>query len=269
MLAPGVPEGHTIHRLARMHRRDLARQPLAVSSPQGRAAAAAAVLDGGSIESIDAWGKHLFYRWSTGDTLHVHLGLYGRFRKRASPPSEPRGQIRLRLIGSDWTGDLSGPIACELLDPVLEDRLLARLGPDPLRSDPGAFEAFATALGRRRIPIGAALLDQKVIAGIGNVYRAELLFLAGMDPRRPARTLAQEEVRALWEATALALTAGSRSGRIVTRPKPPWVRRARRGEAVWVYRRVACGRCGAAVERFELALRTMYRCPVCQPDWTG
>ncbi len=264
-----MPEGHTIHRLARTHRRDLARQPLTVTSPQGRAAGAAAILDGGAIEAIDAWGKHLFYRWSTGDTLHVHLGLYGRFRKRASPPPEPRGQIRLRLVGERWTADLSGPIACELLDPAQEDRLLARLGPDPLRSDAGAFEAFTAALARRRIPIGAALLDQRVIAGIGNVYRAELLFGAAMDPRRPARTLRGEEVRALWDATAAALREGSRTGRIVTRPRPPGVRRIARGEAVWVYRRDRCGRCATPVERFELALRTMYRCPACQPDWVS
>jgi endonuclease-8 len=262
-----MPEGHTIHRLARQHRRDLAGEPLRVSSPQGRAAATAMALDGAAIEGVDAWGKHLFYRWSTGDTLHVHLGLYGRFVRRASPPPEPRGALRLRLVGDRWTGDLSGPIACDLMDEAIEDALLARLGPDPLRSDPGAFEAFAAALGRRRIAIGAALLDQRVLAGIGNVYRAELLFLLGMDPRRPARSLDTEEARALWDLAAKSLAAGVRSGRIVTREKPPGVRRLPRGEAVWVYRRPSCGRCGSAVESFELALRTMYRCPACQPTW--
>ena len=262
-----MPEGHTIHRLARMHRRDLAGEPLAVSSPQGRAAVAAERLDGASIETVGTWGKHLFYRWSTGDTLHVHLGLYGRFRRRPSPPPEPRGQIRLRLVGSQWAADLSGPIACELLDPEAEDAILSRLGPDPLRRDAGAAEEFAARLARRRIPIGAALLDQRVIAGIGNVYRAELLFLAGMDPRRPARSLSADEVAALWAASRAALTAGARSGRIVTRPKQPGERGRRgRGEGVWVYRRPECGRCASTVERFELALRTMYRCPACQPD---
>ena len=72
-----MPEGHTIHRLARDHTRDLAGQPLAVSSPQGRATETAAALDGAAIERVEAYGKHLLYRWSSGDTLHVHLGLYG------------------------------------------------------------------------------------------------------------------------------------------------------------------------------------------------
>lgn len=259
-----MPEGHTIHRLARDHRRDLAGRPLAVSSPQGRASAAAAALDGSRIDGIDAHGKHLFYRFASGDTLHVHLGLYGRFRRKPSPPPEPRGLIRLRLVGEPWAADLSGPIACVLLEPPAEAVLLARLGPDPLRAD-GDPERFAFLLARRRIPIGAALLDQSVIAGIGNVYRAEVLHILGIDPRRSARDLPPHTVRGLWEETGRLLAAGVRAGRIVTRPKPPGVRRLRRGEALWVYGRSACGRCGGPVERFPLAARTMFSCPVCQP----
>jgi endonuclease VIII len=262
-----MPEGHTIHRLARRHCREL-KGPLAVSSPQGRAAGVAAALDGARIERFDAHGKHLLYRWSTGDILHIHLGLYGRFRRRPSPPPEPRGQIRLRIVGETATADLSGAIACELLDPAAEEVLLARLGPDPLRED-GDPERFAALLRRRRIPIGAALLDQRVIAGIGNVYRAELLNGLGIDPRRPARDLEPELVRALWDESARLLAAGVRAGRIVTRPKPPGSRRVRRDDALWVYRRARCARCDGPVEVFELAARTMYSCPGCQPAVGG
>lgn len=259
-----MPEGHTIHRLARDHTRDLAGQPLAVSSPQGRAAETAAALDGAVIERVEAHGKHLFYRWSTGDTLHVHLGLYGTFRRLHSPPPEPRGALRLRLQGEPWTADLRGPIACELLDPAREQLLLDRLGPDPLRRD-GDPERFAANLRRRRIPIGAALMDQQVVAGIGNVYRAEVLSLLGIDPLRPARDLGPEEMRALWDETKRLLTAGVRANRIVTRPRRKGSKgRVPRSEAVWVYRRDACARCDGPVERYELAARTMYACPACQ-----
>lgn len=260
-----MPEGHTIHRLARDHTRDLAGRPLAVSSPQGRALQTAAALDGGAIERVDAYGKHLLYRWSTGDTLHVHLGLYGKFRKLASPPPEPRGALRLRMEGEPWTADLRGPIACELLDPAREQLLLARLGPDPLRRD-GNPERFAANLRRRRIPIGAALMDQEVIAGIGNVYRAELLLLLGIDPRRPARDLSPAEAHAMWEESKRLLTAGVKANRIVTRPRAPGRKgRVPRDEAVHVYRRGACAVCDGPVEVYELANRTMYACPACQP----
>lgn len=260
-----MPEGHTIHRLARDHKRDLGGRPLAVSSPQGRAAETAAALDGAAIDAVEAHGKHLLYRWSTGDTLHVHLGLYGTFRRLASPPPEPRGALRLRLEGEPFTADLRGPIACELLEPAREQLLVARLGPDPLRRD-GDPERFAANLRRRSIPIGAALIDQAVIAGIGNVYRAEILLILGIDPRRPARDLDAAEARDVWDTAERLLTAGVKANRIVTRPRPPGRNgRVGRRDAHYVYRREDCARCDGPVERYELAARTMYACPACQP----
>ena len=260
-----MPEGHTIHRLARDHTRDLAGQPLAVSSPQGRAAETAAALDGASIRKVDAYGKHLLYRWDTGDTLHVHLGLYGKFRRLHSPPPEPRGALRLRMEGEPWTVDLRGAIACELFDPAQEKLLRARLGPDPLRRD-GHYARFEANLRRRSIPIGAALLDQAVIAGIGNVYRAEVLLILGIDPMRPARDLSPEEMRAVWDTTKRLLQAGVKANRIVTRPRRPGRRgRIPKDEANWVYRRTHCARCDGPIVPYELAARTMWSCPTCQP----
>ena len=263
---PRMPEGHTIHRLARDHTRDFAGQPLVVSSPQGRASDAAVALDGAHIEKIDAYGKHLLYRWSTGDTLHVHLGLYGSFRRLHSPPPEARGALRLRLEGEPYTADLRGPIACELFDPAQEDALLDRLGPDPLRRD-GKAEDFAANLLRRRIPIGAALMDQAIVAGVGNVYRAEILNLLGLDPRQPARELTEEEMHAVWGESRRLLRAGVKAGRIVTRPRRKGHKgRVPRRDALWVYRRTSCARCDGPVEQYELAARTMWACPACQPS---
>ena len=187
-----MPEGHTIHRLARRHRSLLRGHAVTASSPQGRFEDGAAVIDGAVLLGTDAWGKHLFHDY--GDhVLHVHLGLYGKFRDGSGTPPEPRGALRLRLVGGGHWLDLRGPTACELLTaPEVESRT-ARLGPDPLRR--GAdVDRFLDRVGRSRAPAGTLLLDQSVIAGVGNVYRAEVLLRAGIcllytsDPGRPGAT---------------------------------------------------------------------------------
>src|SRR5699024_8137463 len=124
--------------------------------------------------------------------LHVHLGLFGRFRTWKSTAPEPRSTTRLRFDGGETVVDLSGATASELLTRAAADTLLARLGPDPLRRDADPERAWA-AIARRRIGIGAAILDQRVIAGIGNVYRAEILFACGIDPLTPAREISRED----------------------------------------------------------------------------
>jgi formamidopyrimidine-DNA glycosylase len=239
-----MPEGHTIHRLARQHTRLLGGRTITAASPQGRAVEAAAEIDGRVLEAVDAHGKHLLYRFGPSCTLHVHLGLYGRFRR----VPVLRGTPRLVLgdgADPDVLVQLSGPTACELLAPPQEDRLLARLGPDPLRPDADPARVRA-ALGRRRIALGAALLDQSVVAGIGNAYRAEMLLEAGLDPFRPARSLSPEEFDRLWAVVAAQLRRGVRSGRITPRR---------------LYRRSRCGSCGGPVATAPLAGRTLYWCP--------
>ena len=266
-----MPEGHTLHRHARRQRRLLAGERLAVASPQGRFAAGAARLDGRRLLDVEAYGKHLFYRWEGDETLHVHLGLFGKFRTHRTDPPPPTDATRLSLSGPEAVVYLSGPTICELLDPGDEERLRARLGPDPLANgtDPSAF---VESLARRRIPIGAALLDQKVIAGIGNVYRAELLFLTGIDPARPANELSSEEAGSLWHLAVTELRAGGRSGRIVTVvPDEVGARRRSeipRGERLYVYGRAGepCRRCGTPIEQRTMAARSIWSCPDCQPS---
>jgi formamidopyrimidine-DNA glycosylase len=264
-----VPEGHTIHRHAATHRRLLAGHPLTVSSPQGRFGDGAAVLDGRRLERVEAWGKHEWL-WFEGDAvLHVHLGLFGRWRKHpAGPPPEPRGQVRVRLHGPLGTTDLSGPTACELGDPTDRDAVVARLGPDPLRPDADP-ERFFDTLARSRRAVGLLLMDQSVIAGIGNVYRAEALFVNGIWPLRTGRELGDDERRALWDTVVRQLRAGVRSGRIVTvdrSEQPSAAGRGARGKATYVYKREHCWRCGTPVARWDLAGRWCYACPSCQPS---
>ncbi len=262
-----MPEGHTIHRAARDHRRAFVGPPLAVSSPQGRFADGAKELDGRSLVDIDAHGKHLFYRWEGGLLLHVHLGLFGKFRIFSGAPPEPRGALRLRLVAPDATLDLRGPTACELIDGAAHERLLARLGPDPLRADADPEQFFARAR-RSRVAIGSLLMDQSAIAGAGNVFRAEALFVCGIAPETESRSLSQEQLDLLWETVTVMLQAGVRSGRIVTAdPIEVGTPRSqmRRGERNYVYRRATCLRCAGPVAKYDLAARNMFACPACQP----
>ncbi|MGH3884603.1 MAG: DNA-formamidopyrimidine glycosylase family protein, partial [Pseudonocardiaceae bacterium] len=127
-----MPEGHTTHRLARRHQRCYGGSPVAVSSPQGRFTTAAAVLDGRVLRRAEALGKHLFHVYAPDLVVHVHLGLYGAFTEAALPVQPPRGQVRMRLVGSTHWTDLRGPTVCELLTEVEVDAVRARLGPDPL-----------------------------------------------------------------------------------------------------------------------------------------
>ena len=265
-----MPEGHTIHRAARLQRRRFAGHRLRVDSPQGRFADGAGALDGRVLEGIDARGKHLFYRWEGGETLHVHLGLFGRFRVWGTDPPEPTDGTRMRWRGEPGALHLSGPTACRLLDPDDERGILDRLGPDPLARREGDEERIVAALARRRAPIAQTLLDQALVAGIGNVYRAELLFLAGIRPTRPSNRVSEREAAELWSRSVDLLSIGERIGRIVTvdldetdysRPRD-----VPRRERLYVYRRAGrpCRRCGEEIRREDLAGRSVFWCPRCQ-----
>lgn len=262
-----MPEGHTVHRLARDLSRTLGGDVVRASSPQGRFEAGAAVLDGRTLEGATAFGKYLFCDVGGGDVLHVHLGLIGRFRRRPTPPPDPVGQVRLRLEGPGATWDLSGPSRCEVLTPGDVEDIVGRLGPDPLR--PGADgEEFARRLARTRRPVAAALLDQRIVAGIGNVYRAEILFLRGVHPARPAASLDRDEAEGIWSTAVDLLRVGVRTGRIVTtdpdevgRPRS----RMRAEDRLYVYHREHCRRCGTALAVADLGGRPVWFCPRCQP----
>lgn len=174
------------------------------------------------------------------------------------------------MEASDVTVYLAGPTICNLIDPDEEDALRARLGPDPLRSRQADGE-FAQRLSKRRIAIGAALLDQKVVAGIGNVYRAEMLFLAGISPHRASHELSRDEAQELWHIAADQLRRGEKAGRIITvEPVDVGARRRSdlaRAERLYVYKRDGdpCRRCATEIAIGELANRKVWWCPSCQP----
>ena len=225
------------------------------------------MLDGLVLGATDAWGKHLFHRYDDL-WLHVHLGLYGKFRDGTLPAPPARGALRLRLVGADHWLELRGPTACEVLTTAERKVVLARLGPDPLRRRPDV-EAFVASVLRSRAPIATLLMDQSVVAGVGNVYRAEVLFRQRLDPFRAGRDHDAAVLHAMWDDLVVLLRAGVRAGRIVTtlpddRERPAG--RPRRVDSHYVYGRAGlpCRRCGTIVERAELEVRSIFWCPSCQ-----
>ncbi|WP_284991198.1 DNA-formamidopyrimidine glycosylase family protein [Arthrobacter sp. efr-133-TYG-120] len=302
-----MPEGHSIHRLARQFQDVFAGHVLEVSSPQGRFTAGAALLDRHELLEATAHGKQLFLRFDHGVLLHVHLGLYGAWsfggdesftgassigaprrigeresfsqeaeqgageggaRSYAGPP-EPVGAVRVRLISANGWADLRGATTCAAITDAEAAAVLARLGPDPLHNRPDDRDEFVRRLLRRKTAVGLLLMDQSVVAGIGNIYRAEVLFRQRVDPWTPGSSLGAETAGRLWDDTVAAMSDGVRDGRIVTTPSALWSggnAGALDGEAHFVYKRHGqpCRRCGETVGLAEIGARKLYWCPGCQ-----
>jgi endonuclease-8 len=240
-----VPEGHTLHRLARLHQRRFGRAPVVVSSPQGRFVDGAAAVNGHTFTRASAWGKHLFHHYYGGRVVHIHLGLYGAFTEAPVPLPLPVGQVRMRMVGAEYGTDLRGPTVCELIaEPEIAD-VVAKLGPDPLRGDADPALAWKRITKSRRT-IGALLMDQAVIAGVG-----------------------QEDFEAMWTDLVALMKVGVRRGKIVVvapehdHGAPSYGPGRPR---TYVYRRAgeACRVCGTSVRTAELEGRNLFWCPTCQ-----
>ncbi len=256
-----------MHRLARQQQRLFGGTVVSASSPQGRFAAGAELIDGRRFRRAEAYGKHLFQHYDGGAIVHVHLGLYGKFTTGSGEPPAPWGALRFRLRNdTSWT-DLRGAPTCEQVSVAEVDALLARLGPDPLRRRADPARAYQR-IGGSRTPIGALLMDQKVVAGIGNVYRAELLYRHRLDPWRPGRGVPEPIWREMWADLVRLMRAGVRTGRIVTVRDDDRPRRATPSgpDAVYVYRRAGdpCRVCGTEIRTEVFVGRNLFWCPSCQ-----
>ncbi len=329
-----MPEGHSVHRIARQFDRNIVGRTVAASSPQGRFAEGASVIDGREAVEVRAVAKQMFLRFDGDVWLRVHLGMYGawdfsgdvvvdatiasangrmgqtnqrgtvlddepildaagensltsigaprRARVRMSEqttgleeqnewPPPVVGQVRLRLLTDTTCADLRGPTACVLQTPDEVQATIAKLGPDPLVDDLAEGEERFTATVRKKpTPIGLLLMDQAVVSGIGNVYRAELLFRARQNPHTPGRDVPEEVVRGIWRDWATLLPIGVETGQMMTMDglDPDAYRRAmaRRADRHWVYHRegLPCRVCGTAIVMEEAAGRKLYWCPKCQ-----
>jgi len=266
-----VPEGHVIHGIAQLHRRVLVGGPVHVESPR-ESFPDASLFDGAVLTDVEAFGKHLWYHFDAGSTellLHVHLGLIGWVRTRDADPLEtPWPSARMHLRSDRGTADFVGVTQCALVDAEQRTKVISALGPDPLRADADQDVVWRRLHASRR-PISALLLDQSVLAGIGNVYRAELLFRGGLPPGRPGRLITRSAFDRLWSDAVRQLRIGLRMGRIVT--TDPIDRDHRSGrvrdeDARYVYGRAGlpCRRCGTPISARVEQGRTLYWCPTCQ-----
>jgi endonuclease-8 len=309
-----VPEGHSVHRLARQFNDVFGGAALAALSPQGKFTAGAARIDGQVLERAEAHGKQLFLFFSHDLVLRVHLGLYGAWDfggdrtftgassigaprrigeqevagddsgEYAGPP-EPKGAVRARLVSAHGWADLRGPTACEVLTLAEAAAVRSKLGPDPLANLPGDREEFVRRIVKSATSIALQLMKQDVLAGVGNVYRAEALFRLSLDPQLPGKSLRPGDAAALWDDIAMTMADGVRDGRIITteladRPSgrgvdvggtPAWRLDGVNKENIvnkdvpvedahYVYKRngLPCRRCGTVVAMSELGGRKLY-----------
>lgn len=248
-----MPEGDTLHRTAR-RLQVLVGQRLEVEAPHPRARATGVAprVDGRVLESVEAVGKNLILRFEGGATVRSHLRMTGRWTVR------PRGQ---RQAGTPWLvlrGDESEGVLWN--GPVLEPhaRVLQRLGPDVLAQPPridAMLDRLRAADGSRTL--GESLLDQSLVAGIGNMWLAETLWEAQLSPWRGLRDVSEAERRRALETAARLMRASLDGGRQRRR----------------VYNRAGrpCGRCGTTIRAWGLGddNRTVYWCPGCQGDPVG
>jgi len=322
-----MPEGHSVHRIARQFALHFVGRRVAASSPQGRFAAGASEIDGHTMVDAKAVGKQLFLEFDNGLWLRVHLGMYGawdfagdvtadattasangrmgqtnqrgtvvgehedslssigaprRTRLRMAEqekvgdeletfPPEPIGAVRVRLLTDATVADLRGPTACEVLHAEQVHAQLAKLGPDPLVDSPKKGEQrFVDAVLKKPTPVGLLLMDQSVVAGIGNVYRAELLFRARLNPHTPGKQVPEETVRALWKDWTKLLKIGVQTGQMMTMDglsaKQRTAALANRADRHWVYHRTGepCRVCGTPIVLEEFGGRKLYWCPTDQ-----
>lgn len=288
-----MPEGHVTHRMAAAYQREFGGRPARSSSPQGRFTQEAAIIDGRVLDSAQCYGKHLFLGFGQ-DIVHVHLGMAGKTRLHRADGGEDLGEVvtplagdsaidalerpvtgavRWRIENDDAWLDLTGPAICALVDDDARDAVLARLGADPLRADTDPERAWAR-VHRSKLPIAALLMDQSAFAGVGNIFRAESLYRAGLDPMLPGVALKRAEFEELWDDLCDLMAYAVDTGRIDTvRPQddPAVTGRAprvdRHGGEVYVYRRAGlpCHVCGTPVRSSVLATRNLFWCPTCQP----
>ncbi len=267
-----MPEGNELHRWANLHNEVFAGKKVQVDSPQGRFTDAP-LLSGRKLVKATAVGKHLGYDFGVIEgerrILHIHMGLYGDFTEGKPPMPEPRGALRLRIwTRQDWL-ELRGPTDCSLWTEAQWQALLDRLGPDPLNRDKPA--PMIERIAKRKTAIGLLLMDQSIVSGVGNIYRAELLFRARISPFRPGNEIPAAAVKAMYRDAVKLMPAAMVDRRIVTtKPKD---RPHRRGEALseeahYVYRRAGrpCFLCGTAIKTQEMATRNLFWCPTCQAE---
>ena len=283
-----MPEGHVIHRLADEFTRIFGTHRLHITSPQGRFATEAELVDGSRLERAEAFGKHLFLHFDAASDEHIiyiHLGLIGhlRFEDR----EKVWGQIRVRFETLDDDGssgssssedatnlaaNLRGPQWCRLITDEEYAIAVGKIGEDPIRDDANPRQVWAKVQRSKR-SIGSLLMDQKLFAGVGNIYRAEVLFRHQQSPFTPGNAIDRSVFFAMWEDLVVLMRQGVVDGEINTvrdEHTPEVMHRPARddehGGEVYVYRRAGddCYVCGSDIAMKAYEGRNLFWCPTCQ-----
>ncbi|MGL5406232.1 MAG: Fpg/Nei family DNA glycosylase [Propionibacteriaceae bacterium] len=283
-----MPEGHTIHALASRLNRAFQGQLTYSLSPQGRFLTTAQQLNNNVFIGAEAAGKHLFIDFDDNRSVHVHLGLIGNFAVVAgSAAANPvTGVVRWRLHSESHTADLRGPYICALVCEEEKAAVLEKLGPDPLREDADPQRAWEK-IHRSRKSIAELLLDQSVLAGVGNVYRCEVLYRLGINPYLSGNELPYSKWEAIWDDLSRLLSLGSTYNQILTMddqitqaeldlhdPQVVSENLAMSGRKLgdryerrfFLYQRSSnpCLECGTPICTKSISGRTLYWCPTCQ-----
>ena len=271
-----MPEGNETHRWAELHASMFGGKKVHVDSPQGRFQDATLV-DGRTLLGVRAVGKHLGYDFgmvgrgakAVRRLVHVHMGLYGAFVEGVQPMPEPRGALRMRIWDRSRWLELRGPTDCSVWDEEDWDVLLARLGPDPLNGDSPA--KMMERIGKRKTPVGLLLMDQSIVSGLGNIFRAELLFRARVSPFAAGNVVPVGSLEKIWKDAVKLMPRAMVDRRIVTtdaKDRPHGKGELLDEEAHYVYRRKGrpCFLCRTEVEMKVFGGRNLFWCPRCQAD---
>lgn len=267
-----MPEGDTIHRAATVLRRALAGRSVTgfrSDVPAVAAAAARSALIGRMVSAVEAKGKHLLIRFGDAPddpVLHSHLAMTGSWHiyRPGDPWQRPEGQARVVIETDGYVAPCFNAPTVELRTAreLSRDRQLGTLGPDAMADTFDAAEAVRRLRARPDLPIGVAILDQRALAGVGNVFKSEILFIRRLSPFRRVRDLDDAELSGLVDEAHRQLVANRGGGARVTRPGAP------RHQTLWIYGRAGkpCRVCDTIVRlrRQGDAGRSTYYCPVCQ-----
>jgi formamidopyrimidine-DNA glycosylase len=224
-------------------------------------------LTGERIEAVDRRGKYLILRFESGRALLIHLRMTGGFLSSLHDGPHIRAIVTLDDGSTISYRDVRRFGTWLLLEPdEVETYLDARVGPEPLAAGYRARD-LAEKLVTRRAPVKAALLDQRTVAGIGNIYADEALWRARIHPLRPASDLQPEEVKALHRAVRAALRRGlARQGSTLRDYRLPNGEPGSMQDEFKVYGRWGdpCERCGTPIDKIRVAGRGTWYCPSCQ-----
>lgn len=256
-----MPEGDTVWQTAR--RLDALNGQVLTVSDFRIPSLATRDLTGRTVLETLSRGKHLLTRIEDGVTIHSHLKMEGRWdvQPTGKPWHRPEHEARV-LLGTAKTDAIGYSILLDVVATASEHTLVGHLGPDLLGPDWDAEVALERLQRLPHVPIGEALLDQRNLAGIGNIYRAEACFLAGVAPRTPVSAVPNLP-RLIALAHRLLEVHRDKPSRVTTGDRRP-------GRRFWVYRRQGpCLRCGTTILLDELGPegqeRTVWWCPSCQP----